>query len=128
MLDVTADDVFFFSSRRRHTRFKCDWSSDVCSSDLLKSTAKDPSAAVDSVIKRNDLAKKDIELERLNMALRDNILTPEARAEGLGGVDGARFDKAIDQIGLTYEFKARPKGADIFDSSSLPPAADRMVD
>src|SRR5205085_6883862 len=24
----------FFSSRRRHTRFDCDWSSDVCSSDL----------------------------------------------------------------------------------------------
>src|SRR5260370_31507729 len=28
---------FFFSSRRRHTRFKCDWSSDVCSSDLRQS-------------------------------------------------------------------------------------------
>src|SRR4030066_2554362 len=28
--------LFFFSSRRRHTRFKCDWSSDVCSSDLEK--------------------------------------------------------------------------------------------
>src|SRR2546430_5626476 len=28
---------FFFSSRRRHTRFDCDWSSDVCSSDLLSS-------------------------------------------------------------------------------------------
>src|SRR5690606_40147509 len=27
-------DVFFFSSRRRHTRFSRDWSSDVCSSDL----------------------------------------------------------------------------------------------
>src|SRR2546430_11466751 len=26
--------MFFFSSRRRHTRFDCDWSSDVCSSDL----------------------------------------------------------------------------------------------
>src|SRR5260370_15437641 len=26
--------LIFFSSRRRHTRFKCDWSSDVCSSDL----------------------------------------------------------------------------------------------
>src|SRR5246127_2256170 len=26
---------FFFSSRRRHTRFDCDWSSDVCSSDLV---------------------------------------------------------------------------------------------
>src|SRR2546427_2796553 len=28
------DTHFFFSSRRRHTRFDCDWSSDVCSSDL----------------------------------------------------------------------------------------------
>src|SRR5690606_40842980 len=31
--------VFFFSSRRRHTRFSRDWSSDVCSSDLTKSSA-----------------------------------------------------------------------------------------
>src|SRR5207237_5649060 len=31
---------FFFSSRRRHTRFKCDWSSDVCSSDLDFGIAK----------------------------------------------------------------------------------------
>src|SRR5690606_4298110 len=28
---------FFFSSRRRHTRFSRDWSSDVCSSDLMQS-------------------------------------------------------------------------------------------
>src|SRR5256886_13342652 len=27
--------IFFFTSRRRHTRFDCDWSSDVCSSDLV---------------------------------------------------------------------------------------------
>src|SRR4051812_50229324 len=29
-----AQGIFFFSSRRRHTRLTCDWSSDVCSSDL----------------------------------------------------------------------------------------------
>src|SRR2546422_11578770 len=29
-------NVFFFSSRRRHTRCSRDWSSDVCSSDLVK--------------------------------------------------------------------------------------------
>src|SRR5260370_31897819 len=33
---------FFFSSRRRHTRFKCDWSSDVCSSDLAHHLSLDP--------------------------------------------------------------------------------------
>src|SRR5438445_13488754 len=31
--------IFFFSSRRRHTRYWRDWSSDVCSSDLAKSHA-----------------------------------------------------------------------------------------
>src|SRR5438309_7344955 len=30
--------MFFFSSRRRHTRWNCDWSSDVCSSDLPSSS------------------------------------------------------------------------------------------
>src|SRR2546427_7843915 len=35
---------FFFSSRRRHTRFDCDWSSDVCSSDLI-GKSKCPMAA-----------------------------------------------------------------------------------
>src|SRR5947207_5057933 len=33
--DVIRSLFFFFSSRRRHTRSLCDWSSDVCSSDLL---------------------------------------------------------------------------------------------
>src|SRR2546430_12957248 len=37
---------FFFSSRRRHTRFDCDWSSDVCSSDLLDTHARVASSAV----------------------------------------------------------------------------------
>src|SRR5438132_5761378 len=33
---------FFFSSRRRHTRSLCDWSSDVCSSDLAGGEGGDP--------------------------------------------------------------------------------------
>src|SRR5437588_12709778 len=32
--------MFFFSSRRRHTRSLCDWSSDVCSSDLVETCSK----------------------------------------------------------------------------------------
>src|SRR5689334_9410042 len=37
---------FFFSSRRRHTRWNCDWSSDVCSSDLTYATITDKISAV----------------------------------------------------------------------------------
>src|SRR5438309_8326840 len=40
---------FFFSSRRRHTRWNCDWSSDVCSSDL-GATSSEPAQLLDGVI------------------------------------------------------------------------------
>ena len=94
----------------------------------LRDTIANPSAAVDSVIKRNDVAKKPVELERLNMALKDNIVTPEVKANGFGGVNADRLTKAIDQIALTYEFKnAKPKAADAFDTSFLPSAADRKA-
>jgi NitT/TauT family transport system substrate-binding protein len=94
----------------------------------LKDTVRDPATAVDSVIKRNDVAKKDVELERLRMALRDNIMTPEVKANGFGGIEDGRMDKAIEQIALTYEFKnAKPKAGDIFDASLLPAAADRKA-
>jgi NitT/TauT family transport system substrate-binding protein len=94
----------------------------------IKDTVANPSTAVDSVLKRNDVAKKPVELERLNMALKDNIVTAEVKANGYGGVDAARLAKAIDQIGLTYDFKnAKPKAADAFDASFLPSAADRKA-
>jgi len=94
----------------------------------LKETVKLPSTAVDSVLRRNDLAKKDVEVERLRIAIRDNIVTPEVKANGYGGIDSARFERAIDQIALTYKFKAaKPKPDDIFDASYLPPAADRKA-
>ena len=87
----------------------------------LKEAVKSPVTAVEPVLKRNDLAKKDLEVERLNMAIRDNIVTPEVKANGYGGIDRARFAGAIDQIVLTYKFKtAKPKSEDIFDASYLP--------
>src|SRR5260370_10062634 len=48
--------LFFFSSRRRHTRFKCDWSSDVCSSDLYSSSvvAVEESEEVSAEVKALD--------------------------------------------------------------------------
>jgi NitT/TauT family transport system substrate-binding protein len=94
----------------------------------LKDTVKDPDTAVDSVIKRNDVASKPVELERLRMAINDNILTDEVKANGYGAVDMARLAKAIDQIGLTYQFKnGKPDGSAVFVASYLPSAADRKA-
>jgi NitT/TauT family transport system substrate-binding protein len=95
----------------------------------LKDSIKDPAVAIDSVLKRNETAKKDVELDRLQLALRDNILTPEVKSNGFGGIDINRLNKAIDQIALTYSFKsAMPKPTDIFDTAFLPSPAERKAD
>jgi NitT/TauT family transport system substrate-binding protein len=93
----------------------------------LKDTIRDPARSIDSVLKRNDAAKKDLELERLRLAIRDNIVTAEVRQNGLGGVDPERMASAIDQIASMVRFKAKPQPADIFDPAFLPPAAERKV-
>src|SRR6476661_5741189 len=91
----------------------------------LKDVVRRPVDAVDAVVRRDETLKKDVELERLRMAIRDNIVTPEVRANGFGAVDLARLAESIDQIGLVYTFKAKPKAEDIFDASFLPPASER---
>jgi NitT/TauT family transport system substrate-binding protein len=93
----------------------------------VQDTVKDPSSAVDAVIKRNDVAKKDVELERLKMVLEQNMLTPWVKANGFGGIDKARFEKALDQIGLTFSYKAKPKVDDVFADTFLPSADERKV-
>src|SRR5438309_6202501 len=70
--------AFFFSSRRRHTRWNCDWSSDVCSSDLLLvrngHTVGVPivvlSAVVDELLRDGDLVRRQ-ERELLGLVVLD---------------------------------------------------------
>ena len=93
----------------------------------VQHTVQDPEAAIDSVMKRNETADRAIELARLKMALKDNIATPWVLANGFGGVDPARLAASIDQIAVTYDFKARPKAEDVFTSEYLPPAGERML-
>src|SRR2546430_12296260 len=67
---------YFFSSRRRHTRFDCDWSSDVCSSDLPGITAREVDLDVvlsvlrERVTNRNSTTRADRE-SRYMLFLRD---------------------------------------------------------
>ncbi|HEV2571796.1 MAG TPA: ABC transporter substrate-binding protein [Beijerinckiaceae bacterium] len=90
-------------------------------------TAKNPEEAIKSVMKRNETGDLAIELARLKMSLRDNMITPWVQANGVGGVDMERLTKSIDQIADTYEFKNRPTAADIFSNDFLPPASERKL-
>ncbi len=93
----------------------------------VQDTIKDPAMAIDSLMRRNEIANKAVELERLQMALAQNFVTPEVLKTGLGNVDAARLTRSIDQIGLTFNYTAKPAAADIFTAEFLPPAAQRQA-
>jgi NitT/TauT family transport system substrate-binding protein len=95
----------------------------------LKETVKAPATAVEPVLRRNDTAKKELEIERLKIAIRDNIATPEVKRNGYGGIDSTRLAHAIDETAIAYRFKsAKPKPEDVFDPSYLPDDAGRKVE
>src|SRR2546430_2683262 len=61
---------FFFSSRRRHTRFDCDWSSDVCSSDLTLERGVDLRGLAALAVEHGDLEVFAERLDRVGGILR----------------------------------------------------------
>jgi NitT/TauT family transport system substrate-binding protein len=93
----------------------------------IQETLRDPDSAIDSLMKRNPIAKRDIELERLKLSLERNFVTPDVRRNGLGGVDMKRLERSIDQIGLTFKYSNKPKAGDIFTTQFLPPREQRLV-
>jgi NitT/TauT family transport system substrate-binding protein len=93
----------------------------------IQDTLKDPEAAIDSLMKRNPIAKRDVELERLKLSLAKNYVTADVRRNGLGAVDMKRLQRSIDQIGLTFQFTHKPKPGDIFAAQFLPPREQRLV-
>jgi NitT/TauT family transport system substrate-binding protein len=95
----------------------------------MKDTVADPRAGAEIVVQYNRVADLESETERLEIALRDNMITEEVRRIGLGAIDEERMSSAIEQIALTYEFQNKmPAPADVFDDSYLPPEEERRLD
>ena len=80
----------------------------------------DPAAAIPSLIERNPAADAALEQRRLQLSIDDNVLTDYTKANGMGGIDQNRFKNALEQIKLTYEFKAEPDATLYFTSEFLP--------
>ncbi|EAR10727.1 ABC transporter substrate-binding protein [Reinekea blandensis] len=93
----------------------------------VKDAAADPEAGAQAVIDRNPAGDVALETRRLNLALRDNILTDYVSENGLGNVDSARFAKALEQIAITYDFNSSPSMEAIFTDAYLPDSSVLMV-
>ncbi|MGR3485833.1 MAG: ABC transporter substrate-binding protein [Paracoccaceae bacterium] len=80
----------------------------------------DPEAAVASLLERNPAGDAALEQRRLQLALDANVMTDYVMENGMGGIDDARFQSAIEQIATTYEFQQEPDASVYFDGSYLP--------
>jgi NitT/TauT family transport system substrate-binding protein len=83
-------------------------------------TIADPETAIASLVSVNPAMDADLELQRLQLALEDNVVTDWVKANGMGIIDPGRFANAIEQIKLTYEYQTMPDAALYFTDAYLP--------
>lgn len=86
---------------------------------------KDPSAAIAAVVKREPLTKPDVERERFDATLKDEMNHPELAKLGLGDVDDERLRKSIAILVEANGLARTPAPEEVFSRAFLPPKADR---
>ena len=91
----------------------------------LEDALKDPDAAVAAVAKREPLIKIEVERERLDATLKDEMNHPEIAKIGVGNVDTARLKRSIDILVEADDLPRTPSVSEIFTPDF--PAADRRA-
>jgi NitT/TauT family transport system substrate-binding protein len=90
----------------------------------LEDALKDPDAAVAAVAKREPLIKVNVERERLDATLKDEMNNPEIAKIGVGNVDPARLKRSIDILVDADGLPRTPTVAEIFTPDFLPPTSE----
>ncbi len=76
---------------------------------------------------RDGLTDDVLELERLNLSLEKNVMTPWVKANGFGGIDPARLTRSAEAVAASFGLDRAPKADELFTDAYLPPKAERMM-
>jgi NitT/TauT family transport system substrate-binding protein len=88
-------------------------------------TLADPDAAIEAVMKRDSLGKREVEKERLIATLKAEMGAPEIATIGLGDVVDARLERSIQTVFDANGLQRKPARDEIFNRAFLPPRAER---
>ena len=91
----------------------------------IKDVIADPDAAINHVMQREPLLKREVEKEKLLFTLRNDMNHAEVARIGLGDVDRTRLQRAIAIVVEANQLPRAPTPAEVFDSSFLPARAER---
>jgi NitT/TauT family transport system substrate-binding protein len=90
-----------------------------------RDAARDRKPIIDALLKRNSLAKREVDLERLEFIVRNQVISPFTRANGIGAVDSRRLDDNLKLVAEGFNLASVPSRADIYDDRFLPPPGAR---
>ena len=88
-------------------------------------TVANPEMAMDSLMKREPLLKRDVEKERLVATLKEEMSHPEIAKIGLGDVDSVRLKRSIGVVVEANQLTRTPLPEEVFNRSFLPARAER---
>jgi NitT/TauT family transport system substrate-binding protein len=93
----------------------------------FQDTVSDPEAAVGFVIPRNEVLNKDVELDRLNMAIAQSIKTPAVVENGFGGIDPAKLTQSMEFLKTSMGVDQPAGSGQGVRCSYLAPKEERML-
>src|SRR5258706_6413657 len=99
---------FFFSSRRRHTRLVSDWSSDVCSSDLIALACQ--ISPIQSLQSRR-ISKRYKQISRLSRSLNP------AQSAGYGAQILDQVDAGASEYSCSHSLRSSARSASVADAA-----------
>lgn len=93
----------------------------------LKEVIANPAASIAYVKERDPLINVDLETRRLKLALESSVVTPEVKANGLGGVTAERMQRSLAETAEAYGLPKVPAAGDLFNPAFLPAKAERLL-
>lgn len=93
----------------------------------VKTMLANKKAAIESLLKRDNLLKVDVESERNDLIIEGSLLTPWVKEHGLSTVDQKRFEYTTGLVAEAFGVAQKPKMADIYTDKFLPPQKERML-
>jgi NitT/TauT family transport system substrate-binding protein len=78
-------------------------------------------------MRRDNLLKEAVELERNELMIEGSLLTPWVKQNGMSTVDRERFERTTSQVAEAFGVSVKPKMEDIYTERFLPPQAERMI-
>jgi NitT/TauT family transport system substrate-binding protein len=91
----------------------------------IKEVLADPDKGIDYVMQREPLLNRELQKEKLLATLHNDMNHREIGRIGLGDVDSARLQRAIDIVVEANQLARTPASAEVFDRSFLPSQANR---